>query len=74
MYTPKINLMPDQQEAITFMQRYSFATLVTAAGGVPSATHLPFVVEQRDGKVVLISHLAKANPQAKLVVLPKVMP
>ncbi len=56
--------MPDQQEAISFMQRYSFATLVTVANGIPSATHLPFVVEQRDGKVVLISHLAKANPQA----------
>lgn len=56
--------MPDQQEAISFMQRYSFATLVTVAEGVPSATHLPFVVEQRDGKVVLISHLARANPQA----------
>jgi len=56
--------MPDQQEAINFMRRYSFATLVTVAEGAPSATHLPFVVEQRDGKVVLISHLAKANPQA----------
>lgn len=56
--------MPSQQEAVSFMQRYSFATLVTVANGVPSATHLPFVVEQRDGKVVLISHLAKANPQA----------
>lgn len=56
--------MPDQQEAISFMQRYSFATLVTVADGVPSATHLPFVVEQRDDKVVLISHLAKANPQS----------
>lgn len=56
--------MPDQQEAINFMQNYSFATLVTVREGMPSATHLPFVVEQRDGKVVLISHLAKANPQA----------
>ena len=64
MYTPKINLMPDQQEAISFMQKYSFATLVTVRDGVPSATHLPFVIEQRDDKIVLISHFAKANPQA----------
>lgn len=56
--------MPNQQETISFMQRYSFATLVTVADSMPSATHLPFIVEQRDGKVVLISHLAKANPQA----------
>jgi len=56
--------MPNRQEAVTFMQRHSFATLVTVKDGIPSATHLPFVVEQRDSKVVLISHLAKANPQA----------
>ena len=64
MYIPKLNLMTDPQEAISFMQRYSFATLVTVHNSVPSATHLPFVVEERDGKVVLISHMAKANPQA----------
>jgi transcriptional regulator len=56
--------MTNREEAISFMQKYSFATLVTVANGIPSATHLPFVVEQRDGKVMLISHLAKANPQA----------
>lgn len=57
--------MTDQQEAISFMQRYSFATLVTVLNGVANATHLPFVVEQRGNKIVLISHMAKANPQAK---------
>src|SRR4051812_31010638 len=65
MYIPKINLMTNPQEAISFMQRYSFATLVTVNNGVPSATHLPFVVEQRDDKIVLVSHLAAANPQVQ---------
>jgi len=46
------------------MQRYSFATIVTVKDGVPSATHLPFLVKQRDEKVILLSHFAKANPQA----------
>lgn len=64
MYIPKTNLMTDQHEAISFMQRYSFATIVTVVNGVPSATQLPFVVSQRDGKVILTSHFAKANPQA----------
>ena len=64
MYIPKLNLMTDPQEAISFMQRYSFATLVTVNNGVPSATHIPFVVEQREDKIVLVSHLATANPQA----------
>jgi transcriptional regulator len=46
------------------MRKYSFATIVTVANGVPSATHLPFIVEQRGGQVVLVSHFAKANPQS----------
>lgn len=63
MYTPKLNLITDQQEAISFMQRYSFATIVTVSNGVPSATHLPFVVCLRDDKIILTSHFAKVNPQ-----------
>jgi transcriptional regulator len=64
MYTPKLNLITDQQEAISFMQQFSFATIVTVKDGIPSATHLPFVVSQRDGQIVLTSHFAKVNPQA----------
>ncbi len=64
MYTPKINLMSDPQEAFSFMQQYSFATIVTVTDNIPSATHLPFVVSMRDEKIILTSHFAKANPQA----------
>lgn len=56
--------MIDKQEAISFMQKYSFATIVTVANGIPSATHLPFIIEQRGDTVVLISHFAKANHQS----------
>jgi transcriptional regulator len=64
MYTPKHFLITDQGEAVSFMQRYSFATIVTVNDGVPSATHLPFVVSQHDDKIILTSHFAKANPQS----------
>jgi transcriptional regulator len=64
MYIPKINLLDDKQEAIAFMQRYSFATIVTVKEGIPTATHLPFVVSLRDDEIILTSHFAKANPQA----------
>lgn len=64
MYTPKNFLITDQQEAIDFMQRYSFATIVTVNNGIPTATHLPFVVTQSDDKIILKSHFAKANPQS----------
>lgn len=64
MYIPKNFLITNRQEAISFMQRYSFATIITVSDGVPSATHLPFVVSQREEQIVLTSHFAKANPQA----------
>ncbi|MCQ6956944.1 FMN-binding negative transcriptional regulator [Mucilaginibacter aquariorum] len=64
MYVPKHFQLSDNQEAISFMQKYSFATIVTMLNGVPEATHLPFLVEQRNGQLVLVSHFAKANPQA----------
>ena len=65
MYIPKVNLMEDQTEAIEFMQRFSFATIITARDGVPVATHLPFLVGVKDGAVVLTSHFARANEQWK---------
>jgi transcriptional regulator len=68
MYIPKQNLITDKQEALSFMQRYSFATIVTVNNNIPSATHLPFIVSERDGQIILVSHFAKANPQADEIV------
>lgn len=68
MYTPKHFQLTDEQEAISFMQHYSFATIVTATDNVPFATHLPFLVSKRDDKIVLSSHFAKANPQATEII------
>jgi transcriptional regulator len=68
MYIPSFNLLADKQEAISFMQRYSFATIVTTINGIPEATHLPFLVKQENDKLFLLSHFAKANPQSTEVV------
>ncbi|MFB0495477.1 transcriptional regulator [Mucilaginibacter sp. OAE612] len=68
MYTPKHFQLTNEQEAISFMQRYSFATIITATDNVPFATHLPFLVSKRDDKIVLSSHFAKANPQATEII------
>lgn len=65
MYIPQSDRLKDTAEAVAFMQRFHFATLVTAQNGVPVATHLPFVVEEIDGEIMLISHLAKANEQVQ---------
>lgn len=65
MYIPSFNNFSDGQEIIAFMQRYSFATIVTIIDDIPVATHLPFLVKEENGKVILRSHFAKANPQSK---------
>jgi transcriptional regulator len=64
MYIPSFNKFDDTHEVISFMQRYSFATIVTVMEDVPVATHLPFVVKADGDKLILRSHFAKANTQA----------
>jgi len=64
MYIPSFNKFEDLQQVIAFMQRYSFATIVTVKDGIPVATHLPFIIKQRDDKIIVSSHFAKANPQS----------
>ncbi|MBV8388803.1 MAG: FMN-binding negative transcriptional regulator, partial [Mucilaginibacter sp.] len=65
MYIPHFNSFTDGQEIVAFMQRYSFATIVTQIDGLPVATHLPFLVKVENDKLVLQAHFAKANPQWK---------
>ena len=68
MYIPSFNKFENQQEAFNFMQRYSFATIVTVKDGIPIATHLPFLTKQVGDKIILRSHFAKANPQSKDII------
>lgn len=65
MYIPAHYRIEGEAECVEFMKRYSFATIVTAENKRPSATHLPFVIEQIDGEITLTAHFAKANPQWK---------
>ena len=63
MYIPKANLVTDTNEIVAFMKQFSFATVITAKDNFPTATHLPFIISNRDDKIVLTSHFAKANKQ-----------
>jgi len=64
MYIPAHFSFTEYAETVGFMQRYNFAAIVTQVEGQPFASHLPFVVEQdREGKVRLLAHFAKNNPQ-----------
>ena len=61
MYIPKINLETDRNEIVSFMKKFSFATIITAKNNLPIATQLPFLVSIKDDNVDLTSHFVKAN-------------
>lgn len=65
MYIPKFFLEEDENSLIDFMQEFNFATVITAKNDFPTATHLPFIIEKRDEKIILSAHMAKANLQWK---------
>lgn len=61
MYIPKHNRVEDEATIFEFMERYSFATLISASGGHPTASHLPLVLDRENR--CLIGHFARANNQ-----------
>ncbi|MGI4873062.1 MAG: FMN-binding negative transcriptional regulator [Janthinobacterium lividum] len=70
MYIRPIFRLTDQAKLVAFMQRYSFATLITATGQMPIATHLPLLVATPGDELRLVGHelrlvghMARANPQ-----------
>ncbi len=65
MYTPDHFKIENKSEIISFVNEYSFATIITVKDNYQSATHLPFILKEEDNELYLISHFAKANEQWK---------
>lgn len=63
MYVPPRFEQTDRGECLALIEREPFGLLVTSGnGGVPFATHLPFLLERRGGEAVLVGHVARENP------------
>jgi transcriptional regulator len=64
MYIPPAFHVENADKLAAFMQRHSFATLITHDGAAPFASHLPVLLRPGEGpKGTLVSHMARANPQ-----------
>jgi transcriptional regulator len=64
MYLPKAFEVTDLQVLHEFIERNSFATLVSMVDGQLFATHLPLLLDRtRSTHGALLGHLARANPQ-----------
>jgi transcriptional regulator len=62
VYIPEHFRVRHDAEAIAFMQANPFAILISSTDAGPFATHLPLIVREAEGKVVLSGHVGKANP------------
>lgn len=63
MYVPKHFSVEDRKAVLRFLRSEPFGVLVSNEGGMPVATHVPFVVLQTEPQLVLGAHVARANPQ-----------
>jgi transcriptional regulator len=67
MYIPEFNRIEDHAAVLAFMRANPFAILVSSGDTDPFVTHLPMVISESGGKVILRAHVAKANPHWKML-------
>lgn len=65
MYIPELYKNENQTEIEQFIHKNGFAVLVNQTNGKLWATHIPLLLENKNGKQILIGHVSKLNPQAE---------
>lgn len=66
MYIPPYYKENDRESILSYMRNNSFATVVTGGNEI-LATHLPFLIEESEGELYLLSHLSAVNPHKDLL-------
>lgn len=67
MYLPNHFRVDDPALLAPVIRDHPLAVLITLADGVPTADHIPVELIERDGKLELLGHIARANPMHKHV-------
>ena len=68
MWVPKHFQVTDQELITEFIKSVGLATLISQDTNYPFATHTPIEIENDEkGQQVLRGHIAKVNPQSKLL-------
>lgn len=63
---PRFAFADSDAAAVAMMQRLRFGTIVSIDGGELQFSHLPLLVDAKDGKLTgLRGHFARANPHSK---------
>lgn len=64
MYIPELYKNENQEEIQNFIHQNGFGILINQTAGKLWATHIPMLLEEKDGKQILVGHVSKKNPQA----------
>lgn len=67
MYIPRHFKVVDDELIFNFIQQIGFGILVTSTESFPLSTHLPILLEKQDDGLIIKTHMAAANPHAKLL-------
>ena len=66
MFIPEHYKNKDLQEIHSFLKNNSFGILINTIEGKPWGTHIPLELgKNKDGKDILVGHIAKANYKVK---------
>ena len=65
MYIPELYKNENQEDIQNFIHQNGFGILINQNNGKLWATHIPLLLEEKDGKQFLVGHVSKENPQAK---------
>jgi transcriptional regulator len=66
MYNP-VRFQGSEEQIEEIVASHPLATLVTVSEGELFTSHLPLVLEKREGEWFLIGHLARANPHGRVL-------
>src|SRR5690349_18759207 len=61
MYTPELFRIDETERLHSFLDQYPFATLISTHDGL-QVSHLPFLRAEGPDGLVLLGHMARANP------------
>ena len=67
MYNPSRFKSDNMNDAFELMDKNPFATVISVNDGKPMVSHLPLTPRKYDEEIILIGHLAKANPHWKIL-------
>ena len=65
LYIPPHFRNEDRGELLEFMREHAFVTLVSGGAAGFAVSHVPLLVEEHGGKIVLRGHVARANPHGE---------